>query len=310
MSKKSLLYERIPGSGNVVERMIEEAEERLMVTVVYEMQRELMEIKKRTFSVRHISICLFLALFFMPALCLAGAIKVVPTKLYLSAGKKTEVLKVKNEGDNKVTIQVEAVNWSQGEGGKDSYEPTEDIVFFPKIFTVEKGKELLLRVGAKDLRATAKEAAYRVFLQEIPVSKPGQSQLTLALRLSIPVFIKPAKEVKEWAIEKVEFSDNMLLIKIKNNGNSHISVGKMKAKGINASNQEVYQKEEAGWYVLPGVVRTFGMKIPEKECLNSAVIKITAEVGDANKEAKLDVDKALCPKEPVEAAGKKKESRP
>lgn len=234
----------------------------------------------------------------------------IPTKLFLAGGKKTEVLKVNNEGDDKVTIQVEAVKWSQGEGGKDIYEPTEDIVFFPKIFTVEKGKEWLLRVGAKSQKIETKEAAYRIFLQEIPVSRPGESQLTLALRLSIPVFIKQAKEVKEWAIEKVELSEGMLLIKIKNGGNSHISVSKMKAMGLDASNQEVFKKEEAGWYVLPGVVRTFGLKIPWKECLNSTAIKIVAEVGESNKEAKLDVDKNLCPKESEEAADKKKERRP
>lgn len=268
-----------------------------------------MKIEKKTFSVRHISICLFLVLFFMPALCLAGAIKVVPTKLFLSAKKKTEVLKVKNEGDDKVTVQVEAMKWVQGEGGKDMYESTEDIAFFPKIFTVEKGKEWVLRVGSKDQKATDKELSYRVFLQEIPVSRPGESQLRLALRLSIPVFIKPVKEVKEWAIEKAELSENMLVIKIKNGGNCHITVGKMRAKGIDTSNQEVFQTEDSGWYVLPGVTSTFRIKIPGKECLQSSSIMISVEVGESKKEAKLDVDKALCPKETEEPAEKEKKDR-
>jgi fimbrial chaperone protein len=253
---------------------------------------------------------LFIFLFSFSSLCFAGAIKVIPTKIFLSGSKKTEVLKVTNEGDDKVTIQVEAVKWVQGEGGKDIYEPTEDIVLFPKIFTVEKGKEWLLRIGAKNQKIETKEAAYRVHLQEIPVSKPGQAQLTLALKLSVPVFIRPAKEVKEWAIEKMELSEGMLLIKIKNSGNSHISVGKMKARGLSASNQEVFRKEEAGWYVLPGVMRTFGIKIPFKECMDSAVMNITAEVGESHKETRLDVEKALCPKESEEATDKKKEKRP
>ncbi len=255
------------------------------------------------------AVLMIASLCFWASLSYAGSLKVIPTKLFLSAGKKTEVLKVSNEGDEKVTVQVEAMKWVQGEGGKDVYEPTGDIVFFPKIITVEKGKELLLRVGSKDRKATDKELAYRVFLQEIPVSRPGESQLRLALRLSIPVFIKPSKEVKEWAIEKAELSEGMLLIKIRNGGNSHITVGKMKAKGVDASNQEVFQKEEAGWYVLPGVTRTFGIKIPGKECLKSSAIMVIAEVGESKKEAKLDVDKALCPRENRRTGREREENR-
>jgi fimbrial chaperone protein len=252
------------------------------------------------------SFLLAVFLFSSASFSFAGSIKVIPTKLLIEGGKKTDVLKVTNEGDDKITVQVEAMKWSQGEGGKDIYEPTEDIVLFPKIFTLEKGKECLLRVGARNRKAETKEAAYRVFLQQIAVSKPGDSQLVFALRLSVPVFIRPVKEVKEWGIEKVELSEGTLLINIKNSGNSHLVVSKMKATGIDASNQEAFKKEEAGWYVLPGVVRTFAMKIPRQECLNSSVIKITSEVGESSKEAKLGVDKALCPKEQDKTAEKDK----
>lgn len=241
-------------------------------------------------------------LFSSVSFCYAGSIKVLPTKVFLGGGKKAEVLKVTNEGDDRVTVQVEAAKWVQGEDGADKYEPTEDIVFFPKIFTVEKGKEWILRVGAKSRKPETKEAAYRVFLQEIPVSKPGESQLTMALRLSVPVFIKPVKEVKDWSIEKVELSKGMLLVKVKNTGNSHISVSKMKALGLDSSDKEAFKAEESGWYVLPGIVRTFGIKISGNECRNSSVIKLRAEVGEVGKEVKLDVDKDLCPKEEVKPA--------
>jgi fimbrial chaperone protein len=253
---------------------------------------------------RQLSVVAFLLFFLLsaPSLSFAGAIKVMPTKLFLAGGKKTEVLKVINEGDAKVTIQVEAMKWTQDEKGKDIYEPTEDIAFFPKIFTVEKGKETLLRIGAKERRSGERELSYRVFLQEIPVSKPGETRLTLALRISVPVFIRPVKEVKEWGIEKLELSGGVLLVKVKNSGSSHISVGKMKAKGVDASNQEAFQKEESGWYVLPGVTRTFGIKIPGNECLKSSSIMVSAESGESKKESKLDVDKSQCPKEAQEPA--------
>jgi len=234
-------------------------------------------------------------LFSFVSLSYAGSIKVVPTKVFLGGGKKAEVLKVINEGDDKVTVQVEAMKWTEDENGVDKYEPTEDIVFFPKIFTVEKGKEWLLRIGAKSQKNENKEMSYRVFLQEIPVSKPGESQLTMALRLSVPVFIKPTREVRGWEIEKAVLSKSGLSLRVKNTGNTHITVSKMKAIGLDASGKEVFNVEEAGWYVLPEAARTFGIKIPGKECRTASVMKVTAEAAGSGKDTKLDVDRGLCP---------------
>ena len=232
-------------------------------------------------------------LFIGASLSFASALTVKPVKLVLPAGKRTEVLRVANEGDDKVTVQVEAMKWAQGEGGKDVYEATEDIVFFPKIFTVEKGKEVVLRIGLKERKATDKELSYRVFLQEIPIAKPGESQVRLALRLSIPLFIQPAKEVKDWAIEKAELSGDMLLLEIKNGGNSHMTVGKIRAKGLDVSGQVIFQQEGSGWYVLPGVTRAFSLKLPGQECQKSSAIMISVEGGESKKETKISLDKAL-----------------
>ena len=263
---------------------------------------------------RHIYIGLFwlFLVFITPALCLAGALTVVPTKLFLSAGKKTEVLKVRNEGDEKMTLQVETVKWGQGDEGNDIYEPTEDLAFFPKIFTVEKGQEWLLRIAAKEFKAGVKEQAYRIILQEIPVVRPGESQLMMALKVSVPLFIRPqketAKEMKDWSIEKVELTKGGLLVKVRNNGNSHITVGKIAATGLDASDKEVFKTDGSGWYVLPGNARAFGIKISRQDCLGSSVIKVTTEAGETTREAKLAVNKDLCPKETEEKPVKEKGS--
>jgi fimbrial chaperone protein len=228
----------------------------------------------------------------------AGSMRVIPTKIFLGGGKKADVLKVTNAGEEKMTLQVEVSKWFQDEGGADSYEATEDIVFYPKIFTLEKGRQQILRVGAKNLKPETNEATYRVFIQEIPVSKPGETGLTMALRLSIPIFIKPVKEIKDWVIEKAEISTKgAILIKIKTTGNSHISVRKITAMGIDGAGKDVFHRDEPGWYVLQGMSYTFGMKVSGKECRNSSVIKITAEAEGLSKEIKLPVDEVSCPEE-------------
>lgn len=227
----------------------------------------------------------------------AGSLNVIPTKIFLSGGKKTGSLKITNQGEEAVTLQVEASKWAQSENGEDVYEATDDIVFYPKIFTIEKGKQTLLRIGTKNQKSDKNEATYRVFIQEIPVSKPGSSGLTMALRLSIPIFIKPEKEISAWVIENAEQSSKGILVKIKNTGNGHVLIGKINAEGLDGSGNEAFNKEEPGWYVLQGMAHVFVVKVPGKECRESSVIKITVEAEGASKETRLTTDKGFCPLE-------------
>jgi fimbrial chaperone protein len=253
------------------------------------------------------AVLLAMVLLCFPSFSGAGSLRVVPTKLFLASGKKAGVLKVGNEGADKATIQVRAVKWAQDEDGKDVYEPTRDIALFPKIFTVEPGKEQLLRIGIVGKRTEAHEGAYRIFLEEIPVARPGESQLTLALRLSVPLFIKPVKEVEEWKLEGAGLSEGELVVRIANTGNSHVVVGKIRAKGADEAGDETFSHEDAGWYVLPGVTRAFKMKIPAKECRASSGMVVSAEVGRSSKNVTFNMDKALCPVDAEETTDRGKE---
>ncbi len=252
-------------------------------------------------------------IFLLPSLnAFAGSFKAVPVKLSLDSRTKTAVLKVINEGEDKLTIQVEAVSWKQDKDGKDIYEPTKDIVFFPKIFTIDKNEEKVLRVGYSGKKVESAERTYRLFLQELPVSKPGEVAIKMALRMGLPVFIKPAKEVKEGSVEKAELSQGNLLVRIKNSGNSHFIVSKIKATGQDESGKEAFSKEAAGWYVLSGGSRVFAVEVPKDDCLKAKEIKVEAEAEKLAMNGSLQVDKTLCadrPKETPKGPKKEKEGK-
>ena len=233
-------------------------------------------------------------LLFLPSLVFAGSFRVVPIKLYLDARSKTEVLKILNEGDKKVTVQLNAKGWSQDETGKDVYEEKKDIVFFPKITDIEKGEERIVRVGYQGKTAASVEKTYRLFLAELPVVKPGELALKFALRLSIPIFVKPQKEIKEWAIDGLKLSEKTLTVKVKNSGNTHISVSKITAMGFDDSGKEVFSREIAGWYALAGGSKPFAVGVSREECMGVKTIKVTVEVKKTTKESTLDVDKNMC----------------
>lgn len=248
----------------------------------------------------------------VPLIAEAGSFKAVPVRLYLDARTKTAVLKVKNDGDEKVTVQLEAVSWAQDSEGKDIYEPTKDIVFFPKIADIEKDQEKIIRVGyeGKKAEASAAEKTYRLFVQELPVSKPGEVAIKMAIRLGLPVFVAPEKAVKQGVIEKMDISEGSLRVRVRNKGNSHIIIGRIKAKGIDEAGADAFAAESAGWYVLAGGARVFAVDVAKTDCLKAKEIKVEAEADKAVISGSLNVDKNLCTDKPAAKEPKKERGEP
>ena len=249
----------------------------------------------------------------VPLIASAGSFRAVPVKLYLDARTKTAVLKVTNDGEEKVTVQLEAVSWRQDNDGKDIYEPTKDIVFFPKIADIEQGQEKIIRVGYEGKKATAPESTektYRLFIQELPVSKPGEVAIKMAIRMGLPIFVAPeTKAVKQGIIEKMALSDGSLTVKVRNAGNSHLILSRIKAKGIDGAGGEAFSAESPGWYVLAGSARGFAVDVGKADCLKAREIKAEAEADKVVITGSLNVDKNLCADKPKLASKEPREQR-
>lgn len=251
---------------------------------------------------RLISLLLPLLLLACPQWAAAGSFRATPIKIYLDAKTKTTVLKVTNDGGEKVTVQLEAFEWLQDESGKEQYNPTKDILFFPKIADIAAGEEKIIRVGYQGQKAGNIEKTYRLFLQELPVSSPGEVSVKMAIRMGLPVFVAPEKKLKDRKITQLELGNGSLNVTIKNAGNSHFIVGKIKAKGLDDAHAEVFAKEAGGWYVLAGASKTFPVDVTKEDCLKAIEIKAEAEVEKDVMEASTKVDAALCADKPKPAA--------
>jgi fimbrial chaperone protein len=237
----------------------------------------------------------------------AGSFKTVPVKLFMDAQSKTTVLTIVNQGDDKVTVQLDAKTWRQDSTGKDIYDETQDIIFFPKIATIEKGEEQIIRIGFQSAEEKH-EKTYRLFIQELPISKPGEMALKLALTMSIPVFIKPAKEEPaDWAAEAAGLSEETLKVKVKNSGNKHIMVSKIRATGFDESGTEVFSTEAAGWYALTGTAKIFTVPVTHEACLKAKKIQVKTQVEKDIKTFYLDVEKIMCSRKPEDAPKRTKE---
>lgn len=236
-----------------------------------------------------------ISLIVFPCIAFAGSFQVSPLKLYLEPGAKTIALTVSNKGDEKATMQINAGYWVQDEKGADTYQDTEDIIFFPKIVDIEKGEERVIRIGFKGEKSKDMEKAYRLFLQELPVSKAGELKLKMAIKIGVPIFIKPDSEKKEVIFEKVDLSpDGMVRLTVKNSGNTHFVVGKMNATGYNESDKDTFSVNTSGWYVLPGIAKEFLLKVNYDECVNTKIIKASFEVDKKSYDAQGEINTGKC----------------
>jgi len=222
----------------------------------------------------------------------------------LSRKVRSGVFSVINNGNEKIDFQVSAKEWKQDEKGKDIYEDTEDIIFFPKVMSVEPNSQRAIRVGLKT-PPSAREKTYRLFVQEIPTPKKKvdlevgekkniQAGLTIAFRFAMPIFLEPLKPQESYAFDGIEMSKRMLKVSIKNTGNVHIKTRDVQFSGKDADGKEIFSKEVAGWYILSGVTSSYETEVPKEVCGKLVRIEISAQTENSSINGNLNVQKNMC----------------
>src|SRR4030043_1550174 len=245
--------------------------------------------KKMTFL--YILFCLFL----VPPIAFSGEFRVTPIRLDFDKGAKSGVITILNEGGEKLNVQMKAFEWTQDSEGKDQWNTeTNDIIFFPRIMSLEKNEEKILRAGIR-IPATTREKTYRLFIEEIPEPKKGEGvNVSIAIRFGVPIFVKPLKEEVKGEIEKVELSRGVLNVLIKNRGNTHFIIQSIDVKGKNAKGEGIFSKDLSGWYLSSGVSRLSTNPILQEVCKDLSKLDIEVRTDRLNLNGKLDVDQTMC----------------
>jgi len=205
-------------------------------------------------------LCLFLVLYtFFYQTATAGSFGINPVKLTFSGERTTEVISLRNDGDQATVVQVELVAWTQ-ENGRDVYTPTQDLLATPPIFTVATGNSQIIRVGLRHPANPQRELAYRMFLQEVPPPKKTAAMgLQVALRISVPVFIEPqqkAAPVLRWQAKRVDA--HTLKIEASNTGNIHDHLSALKIYRTGGS-EPLASQQQLFAYLLPGQTHAWSL---------------------------------------------------
>lgn len=227
---------------------------------------------------------------FIPVLSTAAGWEIDPVRVDLCPSQQTAAIVVGNDSDRPTTIQIQAVAWSQVEG-KDVYIPTRELLVSPPIFTIAPKGEQVIRVALRRQADTLNELTYRINLQELPPRpQPGFMGVQVALRVSLPVFIKPHDNnvlpKMTWNVARLP--DNMLKVGLKNDGGAHVQVSDFSLSAPGSAQQ--LANESGSSYVLAGQSREWLLKMnsPKKISSGSLHLKAFTDAGDVDTEILLD----------------------
>jgi len=185
----------------------------------------------------------------------AGAFSVNPVRVELSAQRSSAVVQVENSSSNEVTIEARTFAWSQPEG-KDQLSPTREVIVTPQVFRLKAGATQLVRIGALRKPDPHKEMYYRLMLEEIPPPPlPLAKGLQVALRISMPVFLKPPIEAtdKVYVIIRRENSQQLRL-SFTNSGNASAALSHLMVAYEDTPEQAI-AGQSGVTYLLAGQLR-------------------------------------------------------
>jgi P pilus assembly chaperone PapD len=127
----------------------------------------------------------------------AAQFDVTPVEAILSVHNRSQLLTIQNNSSETMRLQLSAFGWRDGANGEPVLSPTEEIIFFPELFTLPPGESRKIRVGSF-VPAEQTEKTYRLYIAQLkPLETPVAHvistgpQIRVLLNIGIPIYIEP-----------------------------------------------------------------------------------------------------------------------
>ncbi len=230
----------------------------------------------------------------------AGNFTIQPMRLELGGGARSAALTVRNDERQAQSFSVRARAWRQDDQGQDHYEDTADLVYFPRLLTVEPGQDAVVRIGVRQGEGEgAVERSYRLFVEELPPAGALQAgsgaQVRMLVRFGAPVFVRPLKPRRELSIEDLALEGGQVRWILRNAGNQHERVEQMSLRGLAADGAQRFAHPIEARYLLAGRQRRFSIELPAGACRQLARIELSVRTSHSTQDGLLDLPAPACP---------------
>ncbi|HTD32681.1 MAG TPA: fimbria/pilus periplasmic chaperone, partial [Candidatus Elarobacter sp.] len=179
-------------------------------------------------QLRHTSPALAVAMLLLALPASALDTHVTPLVVNLPAGTTSQTITVQNMATSTLRIQVVAYKWTQDADSPEKLQPTDELVFFPSLLSIDPGGTRAVRVGLQNPSRSPLERTYRVMFRELPSLEnafaPNSATIKVQMQLSIPVYVEPLKPAPKPLLESVAVHGGKLSFRLSNPGNTHFKV--------------------------------------------------------------------------------------
>lgn len=231
----------------------------------------------------------------------AANFAVSPVGVTLANGERSHLIAVTNQGSDPLRFQLEAYRWEQHPDGQILQAPTEDVIFFPRLFEVQPHEVQNVRVGVI-APAMASEKTYRLVIRQLrpfqaPAISPARSDhttVTLLTTVNIPVFVEPASPATQPGISGLRLNNGQLSFTVDNSGNTHFRITLLEVKGFEAGPQPTFSQKAAGGYVLAHGSRNYELSISKTDCARVDRLRLSMETDHGKLHRELPISAADC----------------
>ena len=237
-----------------------------------------------------------LALTVAAAPAAASSFAVDPTLIQLSPRASSSLLAVKNESPQAVTLQVSAFAWAQSAQGDMQLAPTDDIVFFPALLTLQPGEQRRIRIGTTAALGGSVERSYRLFVEELPPERRvGDTTVVSVLtKMGIPIFLQPSTSKAQAGLRNLTTDSGAFSFRLENTGSVHFVPSAVRVVGVGATGETVFDRNLQSWYVLAGGTRVFTVPTPAPDCSRLRSLAVEVQVGDSVVKERLETPRGTC----------------
>jgi fimbrial chaperone protein len=224
----------------------------------------------------------------------AGSFQVNPIRITLTPQGSSSLLTVRNEGNERLRLQVDFYAWDQSKQGEMILNPTDDLVVYPALLTIDTGNERNVRVGTKS-PVVSKEKSYRIFIEELPpATKRVDSGIRILTRIGVPIFIQPQPPKSHALIENVAVHKSEILFEVLNRGNVHFLPRGIRVKGTNSTGINALEQKLDPWYILAGGSRQYRLEISPSDCLKLKDLIVEVDLEEKSLRQQLPLQANSC----------------
>jgi len=208
---------------------------------------------------------------------LAANFSVTPVRIYMKAQDRAVAVTIQNEGSAPVLLQADVYAWSQKADGTDDLVLTEDLILSPPIIKLGANAKQVVRLARLKPADASRQLTYRMVLREVPEATPQKDniQVSIALALSMPVFVTPTPARREMTCEGRRADAATLDVSCANKGSAYAQVREVTVR----RGEEVLGRYEGGLYILPGARKVVPVKASSSLPAGKLQVSVTYDDG-------------------------------